>query len=315
MNKPILCIIIPCFNEEDALPSSHQVIFSELRDMINNGLISNSSYICYINDGSTDQTWKLINKFSKSGHCNGINLSRNFGHQSALLAGLFNTPADIYISIDADLQDDVKTMQEMVNLYHQGFDIVYGCRKERDTDTLFKRYTAILFYRLRQRLGCETILNHADYRLLSSRVVKELRKYEETNLYLRGIIPQLGFPSSKVFYSRKKRMEGTSKYPLKKMLALALNGVVNFSNIPLLFILWIGIIGILFSIALTGYAFISWYYNLALPGWTSTVLIILFFCSMQILCTGCIGIYIGKIFQEVKRRPLYIIQEKLTPTE
>lgn len=283
--------------------------------MITNTLISKESYICYVNDGSTDNTWKLINQFSKSDKCIGINLSRNFGHQSALLAGLFNTSADIFISIDADLQDDVKAMHEMVKLYHQGFDIIYGCRKERDTDSFFKRFTAILFYKLRHSLGCETIHNHADYRLLSSRVVKELRKYEETNLYLRGIIPQLGFPSGKVFYSRKKRMEGISKYPLKKMMALAINGVVNFSNTPILFILWFGIIGILFSIALTCYAIISWYYNLALPGWTSTVLIILFFCSLQILCTGCIGIYIGKIFQEVKHRPLYIIQEKLTLTE
>lgn len=276
-------------------------------------MASPESYLCFVNDGSQDGTWKLIRDLQAQYPCvRGISLSRNFGHQSALLAGLFTDQADVYISIDADLQDDPEKMLDMLRAYRDGADIVYGCRDNRATDTWFKRNTANLFYRLRSVLGCTTIPQHADYRLMSARAVAELRRFGEVNLYLRGIIPMLGFPSTCVYYDRRERKQGESKYPLKKMLMLAWNGIVNFSEVPLQGIVFLGILGILLSAGLLIYSFISWLMGNTQAGWTSLIFTVAFFGSLQLLCLGCIGLYIGKIFKETKRRPLFIVQEDTT---
>lgn len=307
---PILAIIVPCYYEEEALPVTAEILQELVLDMIDREMIDSQSYICFVNDGSQDRTWNIIDELIKETKIfRGINLSRNFGHQAAVLAGLFTAKADIYVSIDADLQDDVQKIREMVQLYREGYDIVYGCREDRSTDSWFKRVTAEAFYKIRAMMGCSTIPNHADYRLMSARAVNELKKYGEVNLYLRGIIPTLGFPSSKVFYTRAARTQGISKYPFIKMLKLAWDGVVNFSEAPLFLCLWLGVIGFLFSIALICYSFFSWYNGTTLPGWTSTVLVVSAFGSMQFIFMGVIGLYIGKIFKETKRRPLYIVQD------
>ena len=310
---PLLSVVVPCYYEEEVLPSTAEVLGKLLQDMIGNGEISPESHICFVNDGSQDNTWPIIENLASSSalYC-GVNLSRNFGHQSAVLAGLFTDTADAYVTIDADLQDDATKIRDMVALYREGKDIVYGCRNDRTSDTWFKRTTAEAFYSLRKKLGCYTVPNHADYRLMSLRAVHELRKFGEVNLYLRGIVPLLGFPSAQVFYARAQREKGESKYPLSKMIKLACDGVMNFSDVPLHLCLWAGCMGILFSMGLVVYSLVRWHAGYTLPGWTSTVLIISCFMSMQFLFTGIIGLYIGKIFRETKSRPRYIVQEYLS---
>lgn len=310
---PLLSIVVPCYYEEEALPVTASVLGDLLQSMIQAGEIQEGSHCCFVNDGSQDGTWEIITSLvEKSNLYRGVNLSRNFGHQGALLAGLFTDSADAYISIDADLQDDEQKIREMVQLYRAGKDIVYGCREDRKSDTWFKRSTAQLFYKIRSSLGCQTIPNHADYRLMSARAVKELKRYGEVNLYLRGIVPMLGFPAARVYYSRKQRELGESKYPLIKMLRLAWNGVVNFSEVPLQVCIWFGLMGFLFSLALIAWCIYRWYIGAVLPGWTSTVLVVSAFGSMQFLFTGVIGLYIGKIFHETKNRPHFIVQDDLT---
>lgn len=313
MSLPVLAIIVPCYNEEEVLPSSAKVLMNRLTDYIKGEMVSPESYICFINDGSTDRTWEIVNSLIKENPLyRGISLSRNFGHQAALLSGLYTAVADIYISIDADLQDDERVMSDMIKAHLSGADIVYGCRSERTSDTWFKRYTAEMFYKIRCSIGCKTIPNHADYRLMSARVVEKLKQHSEVNLYLRGIIPMLGFPSEKVFYSRKPRQAGESKYPFHKMLKLAWNGVVNFSEVPLHLIIILGFLGLVVCAALLVYVMYSWLCGTTIQGWTSLALVIIFFSSIQLLCTGCIGLYVGKIFNETKRRPLYLIQDDLS---
>ncbi len=310
---PTLCIVVPCYNEEETLQISAEMLLQLLQTMWNKESISPNSYICFVNDGSKDNTWSIIQGLQNQNPAfRGISLSRNFGHQGALLGGLFTAEADIYVSIDADLQDDEQKIIDMVQLYHEGNEIVYGCRNKRTTDTWFKRSTAQIFYKLRELLGCHTIPNHADFRLMSARTVHELRKFSEVNLYLRGIIPMLGFRSACVYYERKKRELGESKYPLRKMLALAWNGVVNFSEAPLLLMLWVGVIGIICSLALMAWTIYRFAIGHTLPGWTSTVLIVAAFGSLQFLFTGIIGLYLGKIFRETKHRPLFIIDKDCT---
>ena len=238
----------------------------------------------------------------------GVNLSRNFGHQGALLAGLFTADADAYVSIDADLQDDERKMHEMVQLYREGKDIVYGCRDNRETDTWFKRTTAQLFYKLREWAGCHTIPNHADYRLMSRRAVEALKQFREVNLFIRGIIPLLGFPTAKVYYTRKARKQGKSKYPLRKMVALAWNGVVNFSEAPLMLCVVVGLAGMVLCLALAAWAVWRWYVGATIPGWASLLMVISVFSSMQFLFLGIIGLYIGKMMRETKHRPVFIAQ-------
>lgn len=281
--------------------------------MIAAGELLSTSYICFVNDGSTDGTWKDICRFmEQSSLIRGINLSRNFGHQGALLAGLLTAQADVYVSIDADLQDDERKIREMVQLYMDGNDIVYGCRSDRETDTWFKRTTAEVFYKLRAWAGCYTIPNHADFRLMSRRAVDALRQYGEVNLYLRGIIPMLGFPSAKVYYTRRARTQGESKYPLSKMAYLAWEGVANFSDAPLMACLCMGIVCFLVTIGLMAWALVQWYEGAALPGWTSLVLVVCFLSSFQFLFIGILGLYIGKVLRETKHRPSFIVQDELT---
>ncbi len=306
---PTLAIIVPCYYEEDILPSTILTLTSVIDDAIQRNTISSNSYICFVNDGSADGTWSIINENSKGNpHVKGIDLSRNFGHQAALLAGLFNSIADIYISIDADLQDDELKIHDMISAYSSGYEIVYGVRNDRETDTFFKRSTAALFYDLRAKLGCETIRNHADYRLMSHRAVQALKEFTEVNLFLRGVIPMLGFSSTKVYYARKERTLGESKYPLFKMLKFAWQGIVNFSELPLHLILWIGLVGIAGSICASVYSILQWSYGHVVLGWTSLFLIICFFGSLNFLFMGIIGLYLGKIFKETKQRPRFIIQ-------
>lgn len=307
---PLLCIVVPCYNEQKALPETARTLFALHKDMVDAGEVSHESFICIVNDGSSDETWQVTKALMReSSAFRGINLSRNFGHQGALLAGLFTAEADAYVSIDADLQDDEQKIHEMVQLYRQGKDIVYGCRDNRESDSWFKRNTAELFYKLRGWAGCRTIPNHADYRLMSRRAVEALKSFGEVNLFVRGIIPLLGFPSAKVFYARKPRKQGESKYPLHKMLALAWNGMVNFSEAPLMLCVHIGMLGIVICIALTVWGAAQWHMGNTIPGWASILLVISAFNSMQFLFMGIIGLYIGKMMKETKHRPIFIIQD------
>lgn len=310
---PQLCIVVPCYNEEEALPASAKVLGDLLYGMIKAGEVKRTSYICFVNDGSRDKTWECITwLMGQSSMFRGINLSRNFGHQSALLAGLFTARAEAYVSIDADLQDDEQKIRDMVRQYRDGMDIVYGCRDNRDTDTWFKRTTAEMFYKLRGKMGINTIPDHADYRLMSARAVEALKQFGEVNLFIRGIIPMLGFPCGKVFYKRKAREQGESKYPLTKMLRLAWNGVVNFSDVPLVFCLVAGMAGGCISLLLMLWALYCWCSGSALPGWTSMVMVVCFFSSLQFIFIGIIGLYIGKVLRETKHRPVFIVQDDLT---
>lgn len=310
---PSLCIVVPCYNEEEALAATARTLYSLLGEMVQAGEVTPESYICFVNDGSGDKTWQEIEGLmGQSRAFRGVNLSRNFGHQGALLAGLFTAEADAYISIDADLQDDEEKIRDMVRLYREGKDIVYGCRDNRETDTWFKRTTAELFYRLREWAGCYTIPNHADYRLMSRRAVGALKQFGEVNLFIRGIIPLLGFPSAKVYYARKAREQGKSKYPLRKMLALAWNGLVNFSEAPLMLCVIVGMAGIVLSLVLASWAVWRWYVGATIPGWTSLLMVISVFSSMQFLFLGIIGLYVGKVMREAKHRPVFIVQDDCT---
>lgn len=311
--KPILYIVIPCYNEQEVLPKTAPMFLDKLSQLISLDKISDDSRILFVNDGSSDETWKIISELSKTDiHYKGISLSRNRGHQNALLAGLAEAQksCDVTISIDCDGQDDIDAMDKMLDLYLDGCDVVYGVRCDRESDTLFKRTSAQTFYKLLNAMGVETVYNHADYRLLSSRVIAELQKFTEVNIYLRGMIPLVGFKSSTVQYTRTERLAGKSKYPLKKMISLALNGITSLSVKPIRIITAFGFmvsvlsaIGIIWSVivALTG---------ASVAGWASTVSIICFLGGIQLLSLGVIGEYIGKIYLETKKRPRYIISER-----
>lgn len=311
--KPILYIVIPCYNEQEVLPKTAPMFLDKLSQLISLDKISDDSRILFVNDGSSDETWEIINELSKADiHYKGISLSRNRGHQNALLAGLAEAQesCDVTISIDCDGQDDIDAMDKMLDLYLDGCDVVYGVRCDRESDALFKRTSAQTFYKLLNTMGVETVYNHADYRLLSSRVIAELQKFTEVNIYLRGMIPLVGFKSSTVQYTRTERLAGKSKYPLKKMISLALNGITSLSVKPIRIITAFGFmvsvlsaIGIIWSVivALTG---------ASVAGWASTVSIICFLGGIQLLSLGVIGEYIGKIYLETKKRPRYIISER-----
>lgn len=310
---PILAVIIPCFNEEDVLSETTVRIKNKISDLIKNRLISESSHVVFVDDGSKDKTWQIIEKTTKKNRMfQGIKLSRNYGHQNALLAGLFNSQAEIFISIDADLQDDVDIFDQMINRYIDGAQIVYGVRSERTTDSFFKRHTAELFYRFLSIMGVDVIFNHADYRLLSSRAVTELKAFNEVNLFLRGMIPLLGFPYDIVKYKRMERFAGESKYPLHKMLGLAWNGITSFSSVPLRMISWMGFSVFFISFLLSLWVlFVRFFSESAVPGWASNVLPIFFLGGVQILAIGVIGEYLGKLYLEVKNRPRFIVEKKV----
>jgi len=282
-----------------------------LERLVTTGKISRKSRIYFVDDGSGDHTWKLVQSLVHQGEpVVGIKLSRNRGHQNALLAGLFTAAGDVVVSIDADLQDDIEAIEEMLDRYRDGCDVVYGVRKRRETDTFFKRFTAEMFYRGITFLGAQTVPNHADYRLLSRRAVDALKEFREVNLYLRGIVPLIGYKSAIVHYDRRARFAGDSKYPLRKMIALALNAVTSFSVVPLRIITLMGILVFLFTVAMSGYVlWIRFLTDTAVPGWASTVLPVYFLGGVQIICLGVIGEYLGKLYAESKARPRFVIEE------
>ena len=310
-----LAIVVPCYNEEEVLKIASKALREVLDDLIRKEKIAEDSFILFVNDGSKDRTWELIEEEHASypAQVCGVKLAGNVGHQFALTAGLLTAKdmSDVTISIDADLQDDVAVIEEMIDKFHEGCDIVYGVRKERKTDTFFKRTTAQAFYRLMVLMGVKTVYNHADYRLMSRRAVEEFSKYKETNLFLRGMIPLIGYRTDSVYYDRKERVAGESKYPLKKMLALAFNGISSFSVKPLSLVLGVGMIIVLISIFAALYALISYFTGHVVQGWTSLILSIWFLGGMQLLAIGLVGQYIGKIYIEVKGRPRYNIEKLL----
>lgn len=313
MMNPCLAILVPCYNEEEVFPHSSVVLLDLLQGLIEEGMISDTSYLCFINDGSRDQTWQLITDFAQKhhNHVKGICLLRNFGHQSALLAGLESMTADCYITIDADLQDDETVMRDMIQEFKGGKDIVYGVRRERSTDSFFKRTSALAFYKLMHFLGTRSVYNHADYRLMSQRAVQELSSYGECHVFLRGLVTELGFPTASVFYDRKARELGESKYPLIKMLRFAWTGITSFSDTPMKLALFLGSF-ICCVACITGiFTLVEWLIGDTVSGWTSLTLLILFFSGLQMLLLGIMGEYIGKIYMQSKHRPRYIIQEKI----
>lgn len=312
---PVLGIVVPCFNEREVLGETCRRLERLLSRLIADGNVDPESRVWFVDDGSLDETWSIIEQASSSpGSCfRGIKLSRNRGHQIALLAGLLTATGDVLVSVDADLQDDLGVIPLMLSKYRAGHDIVYGVRSSRETDTRFKRSTARGYYKLLKWLGVEIVFNHADFRLMSRRAIEALRQFEESNVFLRGLIPQLGFPSTTVDYARSERFAGTSKYPLAKMLALAWQGVTSFSAAPLRIITVIGVSVSFVSVALGIWAlWVRLFSNQAIPGWASIVIPVFFISGVQLLSLGIIGEYLAKVFIETKRRPLYLI-DTITP--
>ena len=311
--NPILYIVIPCYNEEEVLPVTFGMFRDEIRDLIAKGKISSESRILFVDDGSKDSTWQIISSLAiEDPVFTGIRQSRNRGHQSSVLAGLMEVKdrADIVISIDCDGQDDVTAMEDMVDAYADGCDIVYGVRSSRDSDTFFKRSSAQLYYKLLNAMGAEVVYNHADYRLTSSRVLNEFANFKEVNLYLRGMFPLVGFKSTSVYYERRERIAGSSHYPFSKMLGLAFDGITSLSIKPIRMIASIGAIMSFLSFLGIIWAVVDRFMGNTVPGWASTVVIIFLTCGLQMLSLGVIGEYIGKIYMESKHRPRYIISEK-----
>ena len=310
---PILYIVIPCYNEEAVLPVTAPLFLNKVKELAAAGKISEESRVLFVNDGSRDDTWKIIKDLAKQDpHYLGISQSRNRGHQNAVLAGLMEARdrCDITISIDCDGQDDINAMDEMVDAYLQGFDVVYGVRSSRETDSFFKRFTAQSFYKLLSAMGAEVVYNHADYRLMSARVLKEFANFKEVNLYLRGLVPLVGFRSTTVSYSRAERIAGESHNPLKKMLGLAIDGITSLSVKPLQMIMGFGIFVAVVSFIGCLWALITAICGKAVAGWASMTCIVCFVSGVQLVCLGIIGEYIGKIYLETKERPRYIISER-----
>ena len=313
MSKPILWIVIPCYNEENVLPITSSLFLQQLKKMIGEEKISDKSRILFVNDGSRDRTWDIIAELAqKDKHFIGISQSRNRGHQNAVLAGLMEARdvCDITISIDCDGQDDISAMDKMVDEYLNGAEVVYGVRSKRDTDTFFKKFTAESFYKLLNWMGAEVVYNHSDYRLISSRVLEEFADFHEVNIYLRGMVPLVGFKSAIVYYERHERMAGESHYPLSKMIHLAFDGITSLSVKPISIITGIGTIVSLIGIIGIIWAFIVAITGQGQPGWASTICIVCFLGGIQLISIGVIGTYIGKIYMESKHRPRYIISEK-----
>ena len=313
MENPVLYIVIPCYNEQEVLPITAPMFLNKLHELAEKKLVSENSRIMFVNDGSSDGTWDIIRALAASDeHYIGISQSRNRGHQNAVLAGLMEAKdrCDISISIDCDGQDDMNAMDDMVRAYLDGCDIVYGVRNDRETDSFFKRTTAQGFYRFLSAMGAEIVYNHADYRLISARALHELAKFKEVNLFLRGMVPLVGFKSTSVEYKRAERIAGKSKYPLRKMLALAGDGITSLSIKPLRLIMSFGVIVALLSFVGVIWAIVAALAGRAVAGWASMTCIICFVSGVQLICMGIIGEYIGKIYMETKQRPRYIISER-----
>ena len=313
MKKPILYIVIPCYNEEKVLPITSNIFLEKLEELIRKDMVDKKSRILFVNDGSKDTTWQIITSLSKANkYFIGISQSRNRGHQNSVLAGLMEAKdkADITISIDCDGQDDIDAMNQMVEEYLNGCEIVYGVRSSRKKDTLFKRVTAEGFYKFMNIMGVEVIFNHADYRLVSSKVLKEFSNFKEVNIFLRGMFPLVGFKSTSVYYERNERIAGESHYPLSKMIALALNGITSLSIKPIRFITGLGIIISLLSFIGVLWTVITHFIGFSVAGWASITSIVCFMGGVQLISIGVLGEYIGKIYLETKARPRYIISER-----
>ena len=306
-----LYIVVPCYKEEAVLPETSKRLKEKMVMLIAQEKISANSKIMFVNDGSKDRTWEIITQLHKQDPIfSGVNLSRNRGHQNALLAGLMTAVnfADMIISMDADLQDDINAVDAMVDAYHNGYDVVYGVRSSRETDTFFKRFTAEGFYKVMQMLGVDIVFNHADYRLMSKRAVEGLAQFGEVNLFLRGIVPQIGYPWTTVEYVRAERFAGESKYPLKKMLSFAFDGITSFSVKPMRLILAVGLLAFIVSVCMLLWAVIAKIMGNTVAGWTSLMGSIWLAAGIQLLSLGIVGEYIGKIYSETKQRPRYIIE-------
>ena len=313
MNK--LIIVLPCYNEEEVLPSSIEQLLPMMHDLIKNKQISKDSFLCFVDDGSKDKTWDIIQQYSQDALIEGVKLAKNAGHQNALLAGLIlhKDKADIYISIDCDLQDDIAAIPKMIELYTKGNEIVYGVRSSRATDTVLKRKSAELFYDLQGAIGVDILKNHADYRLISNKVLNHLNQFKERNLYLRAMFPIIGLSSDVVYYERKERTAGESKYPLKKMLAFAWDGITSFSTFPLKIITMMGALMFIVSMSMIVWVVsMKLFTDQTLPGWASTMVPMYFIGGIQLLSLGIIGEYIGKIYKETKQRPRYIVERSTT---
>lgn len=310
---PRLIIVIPCYNEQEVLPITAPQFLAKINQLAAEGLISGDSRVMFVNDGSKDDTWNIIQRLAdQDEHYIGIAQSRNRGHQNAVLAGLMEAKdmCDITISIDCDGQDDINAMDEMVKAYLEGCEIVYGVRSKRDTDTFFKRFTAESFYKLLNSMGAEVVFNHADYRLISSRALQELAKFKEVNIFLRGMVPLVGFKSTSVYYERSERAAGKSHYPLSKMLALAFDGITSLSIKPIKMIIGMGVVVAFISFIGIIWAVVEAILGKTVMGWASTTCIICFLSGVQLISVGVIGEYIGKIYMEVKQRPRYIISDR-----
>ena len=311
---PVLAIVGPCYKEEAVLHETHKRLSQLLDRLATKERISPKSYILYVNDGSTDRTWEIIKEFYKNtSYACGLNLAGNVGHQNALMAGLnaVKERCDAAISIDADLQDDVNVIPEMVERYMEGNDIVYGVRRERKTDTFFKRTTALAFYRLMKTMGAKSVYNHADYRLMSSRAIQQLCRFRERNLYLRGLVPLIGYQTACVYYNRDKRFAGESKYPFKKMLNFAIDGITSFSVKPVRMIFWLGCIFLLIALCVTIWTLRAYFLHDTVPGWSSLMISLWLVGGTILVSLGIVGEYIGKIYIEVKDRPRYNEEELL----
>ena len=317
-NEKTLYVVVPCYKEEAVLPETAKRLREKLHALIDQGKIASGSRILFVNDGSKDRTWEIIEGLhAQDPIYSGVNLSRNRGHQNALLAGLLTAVqyADMMVSMDADLQDDINAMDAMIDRYHEGYDVVYGVRSARKTDTAFKRMTAEGFYKLMRAMGVEIVFNHADYRLMSRRAVEGLAQFEEVNLFLRGIVPQIGYPWTCVEYERAARFAGESKYPLRKMLAFAIDGITSFSIKPIRLVLGLGVIIFTCSLIALVWSLIAKLCGHTVSGWASLMCSIWMIGGIQLLSLGVIGEYIGKIYSETKRRPRFIIERVLNKTE
>ncbi len=312
-----LVVILPCYNEEDVLPQTIKKMESLLKELIKNKKAAPSSQVCFVDDGSRDNTWKIISAACRRSKLfAALKLSRNFGHQGAILAGMYDTAADIYVTIDADLQDNPDCIPQMLDeIVNNGCDVVYGVRNSRKSDSFFKRATAHFYYRLLKILGLNIVYNHADFRMMTRRAVETLKQFPERNLFLRAIVPLIGFKSAQVYYERTPRTAGETKYPLKSMMALAWNGISNFSIVPLRLVTFMGFVVCFISLFFIAYVIYRWSQQGTIVGWASTVTIITLFSGLQLLSLGIIGEYLAKVFVEVKQRPLFIVESKINLTE
>ena len=310
--EPTIYFVIPCYNEEAVLPETTRRLAEKLQAMQSAGLIGKDSRVLYVDDGSKDKTWQLISQFHQEyPWVEGVKLAHNRGHQNALLCGLMTAKdrCDAAISMDADLQDDIDALDQFVTKFREGCDVVYGVRKNRSTDTTFKRNTAQGFYKLMHKLGVEMVYNAADYRLLSRRAVEALMQFGEVNMFLRGMVPLLGFKTAEVYYERGERVAGESKYPLKKMVAFAIEGITSFSNKPIRFVTLLGVLCALLGVAMAVYVLVSLIGGHSVAGWASTIMSIWLLGGLQLIALGLIGEYVGKIYMETKRRPKFILEE------